>query len=97
MNFFNIFAVGIILEGIISYINMIAKSELKYQCIVSIALGIVLSFAYDLDLLYIFGLESAMPYVGVILTGVLLSRGSNYIADLVKLLTNINIDAKKEF
>jgi hypothetical protein len=33
------------------------------------------------------GMQTNIPYVGSILTGILISRGSNYVFDLVKKLT----------
>ena len=52
----------------------------------SIALGVVIAVAYKLDLPAHFNLESQIPYVGCVLTGILLSRGSNYIFDLLNKL-----------
>ena len=49
----------------------------------SIILGVTIAVAYKLDLPAYFNLTSEIPYVGCILTGILLSRGSNYIFDLL--------------
>ena len=55
----------------------------------SIFLGIIIAVAYKLDLPAHFNLKSQIPYVGCVLTGILLSRGSNYIFDLIDKLTNV--------
>lgn len=42
-------------------------------------LGVVLCVAYDADILAYLGLQSTWPFIGQILTGLLISRGANYI------------------
>ena len=54
--------------------------------LVSIALGMLVAIAYKLDLLELMGMKSNIPYVGNILTGLLLSRGSNYVYDILSAL-----------
>lgn len=49
---------------------------------VAAAVGIGLALAYQVDLLALAGLSSGWPWVGQIITGILIGRGSNYINDL---------------
>lgn len=49
---------------------------------------IIISFL-DLSLFEIADMSSIIPYIGVVLTGILVSRGSNYIYEIIKLLTNL--------
>lgn len=49
----------------------------------AIIVGLVIAFTTNLDILSIVGIESEIPYIGVVLTGILLSRGSNFIHDLL--------------
>lgn len=86
---FEIATFAILIEGIITYINQFFVQEnFCWQILFSITLGIVIAVAYKLDLPAYFNLKSYMPYIGYILTGILLSRGSNYIFDLFKNLLN---------
>ena len=55
--------------------------------ILSMALGVFIAVAYKLDLPAFFNLKSEIPHIGCILTGILLSRGSNYIFDLMEKLS----------
>jgi hypothetical protein len=48
--------------------------------------GVALSIAYNLDLLALFEYQAAIPPVGLVITGLIISRGSNYFHDLVSLL-----------
>ncbi len=54
-----------------------------WQMFVSLILGIVVAVAYKIDLPSYFNLKSDVPYIGCILTGILLSRSLNYIFDLI--------------
>ena len=76
---------AILIEAIITYLNQ----YFCWQMALSIVLGIVIAVAYKLDLLACFNLKSNIPYIGSVLTGILLSRGSNYIFDLITKLLNI--------
>ena len=81
---------AILIEAIITYLNQFFVQEnFCWQMALSIVLGIVIAVAYKLDLLACFNLKSDIPYTGCILTGILLSRGSNYIFDLITKLLNI--------
>lgn len=85
MDFMPIILMAVIVEGLITYLQHIVKRHrLHWQMILSIAIGIFCSVSYDLDLFSLLGLESDIPYVGSVLTGILISRGSNYLFDLIK-------------
>ena len=79
-----------ILEGIITYLNsFFIIGELHYQMILSLIFGISMAVAYKIDLLKLVNIESDIPYIGCVLTGILFSRGSNYVHDILQTL-NIN-------
>ena len=61
--------------------------EIKWQIIVSIVLSVALCLAYGIDIPALVGIVSPVSYVGSVLTGILVSRGSNYIFDLLKTIT----------
>ena len=80
---------AILIEAIITYFNQfLVQENFCWQMLFSIALGIIIAVAYKLDLPAYFNLKSDIPYVGCVLTGILLSRGSNYIFDLIAKLLN---------
>ena len=81
---------AIIIEAIITYSNQFFISgSFSWEMLASIILGILVAVAYKLDLPEYFNLKASLPYVGNILTGILLSRGSNYVFDLIDKLTNL--------
>lgn len=86
-NIFGLVFLSVIVEGIISYVNLFfVDGKIKWQVIVALVLGMAVAVAYNVDLFALAGLSTRVPYIGSLLTGVLLSRGSNYIFDLMKLL-----------
>ena len=82
--------IAILIEGIVTYFNeFFISANTPWQMIFSLILGIIVSIAYKLDLPKHLDLKSTIPYVGSILTGILISRGSNYLYDLISKLTEI--------
>ena len=86
---FGIASFAILIEAIITYFNQfLVQENFCWQMLFSITLVIIIAVAYKLDLLAHFNLNSQIPYVGCVLTGILLSRGSNYVFDLLGKLSN---------
>lgn len=82
--------ITVLVEGIITYFNeFFVSGNAPWQMIFSLVLGIVVAIAYKFDLPRYLNMESNIPYVGCILTGILISRGSNYIYDLISKLIEI--------
>ena len=80
---------AIAVEGIIYYVKAGAYGKFPKSCIASIILGIFVALNFSLDVFDYFGLYSAVPFAGRVLTGLLLSRGSNYFFDVVGILSSI--------
>ncbi len=82
-----ILIMAVIVEAIITYLKtfMIDK-KFQWQNIVAIVLGIAVALAYSLDIPSAAGVNASVPYVGNVLSGILISRGSNYVYDLFKML-----------
>ena len=49
---------------------------------VTIVVGVALAFAFSADVFIPLGL-TVNHYVGIVLTGIVMSRGSNYVNDLI--------------
>ena len=80
-----IISVSILVEGLTQYIKEIISSEreVKVANIISLIAGVGLSFIFQAQLFAALGLEVAYPVIDTILTGLVLSRGSNYVHDLI--------------
>ena len=84
--FFALFAMAILVEGIVTYVRELT-TEFKVVLLAPIILGILVSIAYSLDIPAILGISANIPYIGSVLTGIIIARGSNYLFDLVGKLT----------
>lgn len=86
--FITIVFLAIIVEGLVTYIKtFFVGGKFQWQILVAIFFGVVASIAYNIDLFESVGFVTAFPIVGQILTGILISRGSNYVFDLIGQLT----------
>ena len=87
---FGLVTFAVLIEAIITYFNQFFVQEsFCWEMLFSIILGVTIAVAYKLDLPAYFNLTSEIPYVGCILTGILLSRGSNYIFDLITKIAGV--------
>lgn len=83
-----IIAVAIFIEGIVQYgkniVDMFYGGDKKTAItqLVTIAVGVALAFAFNTNMFVPLGL-TVNSYVGMVLTGIVMSRGSNYVSDLI--------------
>lgn len=83
-----IIAVAILIEGLVEYGKSIEKmfsdGEVKSGItqMVTIGIGILLAFAFNVDIFVTVGM-GINHTIGMILTGIIMSRGSNYVSDLI--------------
>ncbi|MBQ2671262.1 MAG: hypothetical protein IJG00_00380 [Clostridia bacterium] len=90
-NITSIMPLAIAVEATITYINQFfVDGEFCWEMLLSIVLGILISIAYEIDIPKYLNLHSRIPYLSNILTGILISRGSNYIYDLMSKIIQIN-------
>ena len=86
MNITPIIAVPVLVEGIITYgktiIEMIDNGEKRTAIIqgCAIILSVFLCFMFGWNL---FSEVILYPVVGIVLTGIIASRGSNYVSDFI--------------
>lgn len=89
-------AAAVVIEGIVSYITTIVKDKkIEWKIILAIALGCLISFNLRLDVFDLIGLNEVSSTVGIVLTGILISRGSNYVFELYDKLTDWKKAGKK--
>ena len=84
-----IVTLSIIVEALIEYAKSIGKAivgggwKTAVTQIVAIVGAVILCFATGADLFAAIGLEFIWPWLGVVLTGVIISRGANYVSDFI--------------
>jgi len=79
----NILTAAFLVEAIWETLKLIwDKGKLCLDCIGSLVIGVLISILAKIDIFELQGLVLSIPFIGYILTGILISRGSNFIHDL---------------
>lgn len=74
---------AIVVEGLIEYVKLGIQKSMCVEIIAAMVLGIAVAFLYNLDVFSALGIVARFDYVGNIMTGLVISRGSNYVFDLI--------------
>ena len=88
-----VFAVAILTEALVEYgktvIGTLETGEFKtfVTQLATIILGIFMSFAFHINVFVDSGFTVA-PAIGTVITGIIISRGSNYASDILNKITS---------
>lgn len=83
-------------EALVEYANIIfAEQAFNWKQLAAALLGVSLAVLAQVDLFQVVGVTFAIPFVGMILTGILFSRGANYVSDFIKLIQS-KVDYKND-
>ena len=94
--FFLIAAFAVLIEAVTSYIKLIVvEHKIQWQVVATIVIGVVMALVFQVDLFALIGFTTIMPVFAFVLTGIILSRGANYVFDLIKLILNITNKLKE--
>lgn len=85
--------VAILIEAIVEILKGAYGNKSMF---LSLVIGVVFALATQLDVLALLGVESVVPYLGQVATGIVISRGSNFVHDLVDKLTNNKVQPEIE-
>lgn len=89
--------VAIIAESVWETLKMTWQDgKVKVDRVGALVVSMLIVFGTRLDMLSLLGIETVIPFLGIILTGILISRGSNFIHDLLVRLSNKNTEVPKE-
>jgi hypothetical protein len=85
MEILGIILLAIVVEGTLTYIfgessDNPSRPWIRY---VSLIFGVVVAIAYRVDIPALAGLASPYPFVGAIVSGLIIGRGSNYVNDIL--------------
>ena len=83
---------AIVTEAMIEYGKGIGKAiqgkdvKAVITQLVAVVVSVLLCFAADADLFQVLGIAFSHSWIGILLTGILGSRGANYVSDFVSKL-----------
>lgn len=87
MEFAQLVLIAILIEAIWENLKMTYNhKKLNINMIGSLLLGILICILAKIDIFAIVGINLIMPFIGYILTGIIVSRGANFVNDLFKKL-----------
>lgn len=87
--------IAIIAESVWETLKMTWQDgKVKVDRVGALVVSMLIVFGTRLDMLSLLGIETVIPFLGIILTGILISRGSNFIHDLLVRLSNKNTDVE---
>lgn len=91
----SVIVISFVIESIWSTVKLVWENRKHpdWQRVAIILLSVAVCIVYGMDVIALVGITSTVPVVGMILTGILASRGANGINDL---LTKIYQWRKKE-
>lgn len=79
-----IIMIALIAESVWETLKMTwQEGKISVDRIGALVVALVLCIGVKLDILSLLGINTTIPLLGVILTGILISRGSNFIHDLL--------------
>ena len=87
-----ILVLAITVEALVQYGKNIGAMALNQEYktfatqLAAIVLAVLVCLATGADLYSLLGVSFAVPWLGILLTGVVISRGSNYASDFIKRL-----------
>ena len=95
MDILSLIVVALISEAIWETIKMTwQQGKINIDRIGALVIGLLLAFVTGLDMLKLLNISSRISPVGIFLTGILISRGSNFIHDLLSSISNVQINTK---
>ena len=92
-----ILVLAITVEALIQYgktiLEMLEKKQYKTFAtqLAAILISVFICFAAGVNLYALVGVSFTVPWLGTLLTGIVVSRGSNYTSDFIKRLQNPDI------
>ena len=67
---------AVVVEGLVTYVSTLCKGGIcQWKLFASAILGIVVAISFRVDIFSLLELESAVPFVPVVLSGILIGRG----------------------
>lgn len=88
----SILIVAILVESIVEAIKKVKRrGKVNFNTIISIVIGVLICVSANLDIFHLLEIEMAIPLVGSVMTGLLVSRSSNATHDLINKLTSAKV------
>lgn len=89
MDYAQLIIIAILVEAIWENLKMIwDKNKLNINMLGSLLLSMIICVLAQINIFKIVGIELIVPTIGYLLTGIIVSRGANFVNDLFSKLNN---------
>lgn len=82
----SLFAVAVVLavvvEAVIEYLKELLSKKITTEQVVAIIFGLLLAFGAGLDVFRLLEIDFGIPYLGTVIMGLFISRGSGWVHDI---------------
>lgn len=79
-----LFVLGLLVEAIVDTLKLIIEDgRVSKVKILSLVVGIGIALTVGIDIFEVIGIVSRVEIIGIVLSGILISRGGNFIHDLM--------------
>ena len=89
MDYAQLIIIAILVEAIWENLKMLwDKNKLNINMLGSLLLSMIICVLAQINIFKIVGIELIVPIIGYLLTGIIVSRGANFVNDLFSRLNN---------
>ena len=89
MQYTQLIIIALLVEAIWETLKMIwDKNKLNINMLGSLLLSMIICVLAQINIFKIVGIELIVPIIGYLLTGIIVSRGANFVNDLFSKLNN---------
>lgn len=82
--------ISLVAESVWESLKMLWQDgKLSVDRLGALITSVIICIGIKLDLLALLGIDNSIPYLGIMLSGVLISRGSNFMHDLLVRVGNV--------
>jgi hypothetical protein len=90
MDFLGLLILSFIGESIWETLKMTWRNgKVNIDRVGALIVGLLLAFGSSLDIMAVVGVPIIVPYLGTVLTGILISRGANFVHDIMSSISNL--------
>lgn len=88
--FLTLIVIALVIESVWETLKMLwQEGKVSVDKVGALITSLIVCVGARLDLFSLLGINIYIPFLGTVLTGILASRGSNFIHDLIEKITNV--------
>lgn len=75
---------SVLVEAVVNVLKDVKDGhKVNTTLLMSLAVSLIATVGFNIDIFSMVGFETSIPFLGAVMSGVIVSRGSNYTSDLI--------------